>query len=721
VPDPLDPRTYNQLTSGSSSLFSGGPPPPGPSFPGLGFTSGRAPSGPLEAALQAVLPLVSEYARNQLGGFGFTFGGQRDLYSSYDNREFFYGLQRARTAAVPADVNRLDDILRGGYRAMGGELDARSGQAVRRIAERGGELLPILAAAFPEMIDQALGSTGSRIVAAPNFYMAGRFLTDASGRTREIDSNEVMNVALDRLYGTGRPGDPVTTERTRGLGAGRISSAFAELSQRGVIGGFTGDPATLGRQAADQLERYASAIAVVRDVFGDIGRPDAPMAEILKGLDTITRGGVGVYDPGRLAQTAGQFRAAARLSPLGYSGLLQFQELGAQLGDAYGLMPGLTGESWRLAFASTQAFRGTFSGVTGPELLNQEQFAAERLRLRAAGQASQTGNLIGAVLGLERFAAPGSAFAKLAQALGRGETGIEIGGQRIDLATTQIDELERLAQAGGLAPGALTEQLQYTRSNQARMVDRPESARAIDALQRAEIEQTIARGLTGGRPGIRDAEGTARTVMRLMQARSFRRGDVDVPIRGVDDVAEAVGLELGLDRQGQVSVASAIRQAGLVTGDDLAVFQRGRVMGDQTGAAEAGALAQLRREGKSIEDITGLARGTPAQRLADYLAFLAKPPPAEAVGALGGGIEVAAMQAAKPEIPDILKALAGFVSNETVQQRTGGALGAPGAGAPGAAPVNVKVSNDRLTVVLTDTAGQLRAFGTAAFDSFIDR
>jgi hypothetical protein len=38
----------------------------------------------------------------------------------------------------------------------------------------------------------------------------------------------------------------------------------------------------------DSLKRYSKAVAAIRDVFGDNGRPDAPMNELLSALDGLT-------------------------------------------------------------------------------------------------------------------------------------------------------------------------------------------------------------------------------------------------------------------------------------------------------------------------------------------------------------------------------------------------------------------------------------------------
>lgn len=696
---------FGEAASQQGTMFPGAQPIAGPSVPFLPGSGGGVPQGAFQSAVQAVLPMVSEYFRQQFGGFAFTFNGDRSALDAARSREFLFGLQEARQTGAREDSNRLFETLTGLNRALGGDPGPAQMEAFRRIADRGGQMLPILAAAFPEMVDTAAGSIGSRTVAAQNFFMANRF-------TAGIDNGQFMNAALDRLYGTGRPGDPFTTERTFGLGMGRMAGAFDELSRRGVVGENVRRPdgsidsSASGQRAADQLKQYAGALAVVRDIFGDMGQPNAPMQQIVQALDAITRGGVGNMDPARLTQLAGQFRTVVAggrggLAPVDYGQLIRFGQMAGQFGQEFGLMPRLSEEGFLTGVRSGAAFDELFKGQVSPELFDKNRFVQERMRLQAAGLASDYMNRVGAVIGVSRHAAPGSDFAKLSQALSRGETTVELDGRRVDIRSVQDFDLEAIAQRSGLAPGAFQERLQFRESNQAALAANPLAQRLAQPGQRAELERALTTTLLAR---VADPEATAKEISRLSQTRDFRNAD---------ELAQAVAQSLGRPKEA-AAIAGGILQAGNLTGDSLAVMNRLRIVGEKTEGAEAEMQRRIEDENAKQMKLIGLERGTMGQKLMDWLSGLGRPAADDAAGALGGGGVIGAGQVRSTSFQDMLLKMFGLVSNE----RAAAALNVPESQLPGQAGgmQKVEITNKELIVKITGTADDVvRAVGTARF------
>jgi hypothetical protein len=76
-----------------------------------------------------------------------------------------------------------------------------------------------------------------------------------------------------------------------------------------------------------RLENLSGAVQAMREVFGDLGNPNAPIAEILNGLDALTQGGLATMSPGQIEAIVRRTQATARVTGMGVQGIMG---LGAQ-------------------------------------------------------------------------------------------------------------------------------------------------------------------------------------------------------------------------------------------------------------------------------------------------------------------------------------------------------------------------------------------------------
>src|SRR5476649_2789474 len=83
------------------------------------------------------------------------------------------------------------------------------------------------------------------------------------------------------------------------------------------------------RERPRSLKSYTAAIAAVRDLFGDNGRPNAPMRELIAGLEALTAGAVGQIDPGRLNGLVRNTYNLAKQTGIPLNNLMMMQQHGA--------------------------------------------------------------------------------------------------------------------------------------------------------------------------------------------------------------------------------------------------------------------------------------------------------------------------------------------------------------------------------------------------------
>jgi len=271
---------------------------------------------------------------------------------------------------------------------------------------------PDLGVLTPEERLRAIGNT--------DFQRRGtqRRVAEAYLRNQGQDINPTsLAAARERVFGQGG-----TLSQIRGGIAGGDIDAQRMMEMPGTEELLSSSQAqTISRR----LKNLAGAVSAMRDIFGDMGNPNAPMREIVQGLEALTQGGISTMAPGQLEQMVRTTRNLAQTSGLGIQGMLGLQAQNANMADQLGLDRSLAVNATQQTAAWTTAARQT-QRLDQPAFgrLTAEEQALLNNQIQMGGMASQTGNMLGATVRMQQegLIQAGSNADRLAQAIMSGQT-----------------------------------------------------------------------------------------------------------------------------------------------------------------------------------------------------------------------------------------------------------------------------------------------------------
>ena len=561
-----------------------------PPMPGMFGPSNMNNSGVFGGLMQSFGPMLAEWLRGQLGGYGFTFNSGMNVRAVETARDYLMQMNAARGAGAASDRSQIEDMLRGLGRAMGHKVVDRTADGkvlfsadveagMSRMSSDIAGMLPVLAAMFPDTIDRIFPK-GSMTVASTSFVNAGRFIRDVgTGRTIAEDKDYAFRV-LDPLIQRG-------LKATAGLGAGRLGQTFEALAAQGLIssgaqlesslgaiqGVFPGvGDAALGtakniqaKQIRDQISRYSNVIAAINDIFAENGKPDAPIAELIKGLQTMTQGGLGVYDAGTLARITRTLHATSVLSGMSMETMSMLSSSMGEDMRRRGAQPYLASTFTPYLAAMGQSYGNLGFGRPSPELMTRDQYTLHMAQRLAAGAASGFGNTMGAIFAQAEFADPGSPLAVMAAELRKGNIEANLPGfGRVNAALATPDMMGRIFAASGLDANAFLRQIANTQQNQSMMSRNQEGAtRGLLYAQQLEAMNSF---LAISRPELSRLVGDGNvdafmTAMKSVMLESGLEGDASFATR----LAE-LHPEFGLDRNKQSQLTTLFGRYGSFTG-----------------------------------------------------------------------------------------------------------------------------------------------------------
>ncbi len=141
------------------------------------------------------------------------------------------------------------------------------------------------------------------------------------------------------------------------------------------------------KKITDRLKSLSGVTSAMRDIFGDMGRPNAPMRELMEGLNQLTQGGLATQDLGSLERSVRLTQSLARSTGLGMEGMASLMARGAGMADQMGMERVFAVQGAQGAASYGQAFGQVGRGdIPHFQALDREQMTLldQRLRMQAA-------------------------------------------------------------------------------------------------------------------------------------------------------------------------------------------------------------------------------------------------------------------------------------------------------------------------------------------------
>ena len=277
--------------------------------------------------------------------------------------------------------------------------------------------------------------------------------------------------------------------------AGIATGALQELGKSGGMD-------TILRQfdankIGNTLKNMSGAVAAMREIFGDLGRPDAPMTQLIEGLNKLTQGGLATMNPAELERSVRTTQVIARTSGMGMTALTGLMAQTVAAAGQMGLDPrfGISAAQGAAEFgiAYGQVGRGDVA-AWGRVDADKLKVMDAQLRLNAA--ASPMANRLGAAMrlyesqiaaGVDMRGTPLEALAKAAQT--PGASGFMLNGrmQSFNFSDTQFHEIA----AGSRIREATADAILRSPAGNQEMIDRYSLGDIAKREQPAELARIL--------------------------------------------------------------------------------------------------------------------------------------------------------------------------------------------------------------------------------------
>lgn len=405
---------------------------------------------------QQFMAMAGGWASNQAGQIpmGMGSGG---LYNNIRQQAFSQSHMKSMANASQQDMAIMLDMARGMSALAGKQFGAQEEQAISAL---GSYVLPLSPYVSPELRNLVTGGRSTTNL-AHSIHLGGTGRRDAVTGFMGMSGDTSAHIAKgiwQHYYSS-----PDYGMKTAGLDSLQMGSMFDELTRRGmmvspgterqrVLGGLAAiqgldgpdaitkalktagiDPnrfnggqslstltdtelSKLGKDSAVQsgmrstdagritqtLDKYKGAVAAVQEIFGDHGKPNAPMRELLNALETLTAGGMTQLNPGRMEMAVRNMYNAAKSAGVDMatvSGMMQ--AAGAQT-NALGLNPLFAAQITESGLMFGAAYNAAGLG-SNPAwgLMNQKQMMGAHMAAVGRGADSDAANRIGTLLRLE--------------------------------------------------------------------------------------------------------------------------------------------------------------------------------------------------------------------------------------------------------------------------------------------------------------------------------
>lgn len=654
--------------------------------------------------------MLAPQLRGMMGSAGFTpmgLGHDQNVFDTLRKQQYTQMQAQLVQAAAARDRDNLFRTFRGMSAMAGIGFGAEQRRAANALADVTTMAAPMLVAMNPDLLDQMGGSRGSAAVMARRMIDAGRYRIDpVTGRMGT--SQETMGTLVNQVYG-----DLFERGDRREMGnltAGQAGALFHELTNRGMVLGDSRQPyrraydavqemsrsnpdalaraartagvnvpGDLGRVSAADLDKlantdevggrlrafdatkisrtlknYAGAVSAMRDIFGDMGRPNAPMQELIGGLEALTMGSMAQIDPARAGTIARQTYNLAKQTGVTLDSAMVLQQHAGARAQQLGLDPIFAVQATQGALAFGGAYRGQgHAAHTAFGAFNADQMVQldANLRLQAAG--SNMANQLGAAMRLREASGgfrAGSDAARFAAAVSAGTGEFVDSRNRTRSLNMNQGEFLAMMREAGVEEGTVRDVLDQRDANReqidrygiAGIVRREQATGEMQPQVALRLGETLAARLRGvggltdeqiSRAIDRAAPAAARRVMGMSTETFARTGAREAEIGRILET-ELAGTEAG----GAIAAMSREERdrflrttAGQFYGNmerfirtsdfrGIGSFQNvHRVMNQDVMREAARSEMQARFTGEMQEALSPLGRGTALSRAIDAM------------------------------------------------------------------------------------------------------
>jgi hypothetical protein len=384
-------------------------------------------------------------------------GHDQNVYDRMMRQRYTMMQMQAMQQAAQADRDAYMQTFRGLAAVTGTPFGGEQRRAAQSLANAATTMSPLFAEMMPDFLDQLGGLRGSNTVMARRMIDAGRYrmdpVTGRMGMSAESvgaisnrlygDLYSPENLPAMRGVTAGQVGSMIQELQMRGM----IGTAAAQGRYMGISGadpragvyramdelGRTADGRTaLGSAArntgvdltrpgglrAEDLDRlqldpaiadrlrsfdatkikrsvqsYVGVVSAMRDIFGDMGKQNAPMAELIAGIEALTMGGMSQIDPGRMSMMVRQTYNLAKQTGVTMDNVVMMQNHAAQRAGQMGIEPGFAVQAAQGALAFGGAYRAQGHGAHAAwGAMNADQVTQLDTNLRVQAAASNTAN-----------------------------------------------------------------------------------------------------------------------------------------------------------------------------------------------------------------------------------------------------------------------------------------------------------------------------------------
>lgn len=238
-----------------------------------------------------------------------------------------------------------------------------------------------------------------------------------------------------------------------------------------------------------RLKEMAGSVKAMRDIFGDMGQPNAPMRQIINGLEQLTQGGLATLPAAQVEAMVRQTHALAKQTGVGMQGVFAMASQHNKLALELGLDPTFSLRATNQSIAFGAGAGDTLAlGTPTWGAQTKEQLTINDAELRMHAAASPLANQLSAIARMADtgMIAPqdGTELAAMVDAVRAGQLNYTFGGRQRSLVMHRTRLMNILNQDSNITSGEANAIISDTFGNQ-------------EYMQRYNLDATARRSQRG--------------------------------------------------------------------------------------------------------------------------------------------------------------------------------------------------------------------------------